>query len=203
MSSSPSCLTRFLTDPWSSAKVVVPSIAIEVVLHKKVWEKASLRHLTLYLTLANAYWFATSLNFNLFETPLLCQVPSLDERQKVDVGRHRYGWLNKVELVVGVVTLDLFCEWRKRIIDRNGFVDLCLSSAVLAPALITVAQGAYFLPKLLDRCWNDKPATTVTGVDNSSCCSEKTCCRAYIGIEAAKVVGLAVAGLRFGKMLTV
>ncbi|KAI8143389.1 hypothetical protein BJV82DRAFT_514819 [Fennellomyces sp. T-0311] len=197
MSSSPSCLTRFLTDPWSSLKVVIPSVAIEVVLHKKVWEKTSLRHLTLYLTILNVYWFANSLNFSFFETPLLCQVPSLDQQQKLDVARHRLGWMNKLELVAGVVSLDLFCEWRKRIVDHDGFVDLCLSSAVLAPVIITAAQGGYFLPKLGDRCLE---STNVSGV---KCCPEKTCCRVYIGFEAVKVAGLAVAGLRFGKMLTI
>ena len=98
MSTPSSCLSRFVTDPWSSLKVVIPSVAIEVVLHKKVWEKTSLRHLTLYLTMLNVYWFSSSLNFSFFETPLLCQVPSLDQRQKGDLARHRLGLMNKLEV---------------------------------------------------------------------------------------------------------
>lgn len=105
--------------------------------------------------------------------------------------------------MLGVATLDLFCEWRKRIVDHNGFVDTCLSSAVLAPALIVGAQTAYMLPRLdrgikaildgtttreeLER--KDKPFVNVH--------------RAYIGLDSVKLAGLAVAGLRFGKMLTV
>ncbi|KAI9269317.1 hypothetical protein BDA99DRAFT_597395 [Phascolomyces articulosus] len=196
---SPSCITRFVTDPLSVVKVLVPSVAIEIILHKQVWEKSSLRHLTLYLTMANVYWFATSFNFSFLETPLLCKVPeSLDKSQKLDVGRHRFGWLNKIELAIGVVSLDIFCEWRKRILDHDGFVDVCLSTAVLAPAIICVAQGAFFLPKLQERCINEK-----TAANDNSCCSQKNCCRLYLGLEVAKVTGLAVAGLRFGKMLTV
>ncbi|KAI7850843.1 hypothetical protein BDC45DRAFT_538799 [Circinella umbellata] len=201
--SSASCLTHFVTDPWSTVKVIVPSIAIEVILHKKVWEKASLRHLTLYLTMANVYWFATSFNVGFLETPLLCKVTDgLNKSQKLDLGRNRLGWLNKIELAIGVVTLDLFCEWRKRIIDHDGFVDAVLTTAVLAPAAISLAQGAYILPKLKECCLpSDKVPTVSAGGD--SCCSEKSCCRLYLGIEVAKVAGLAVAGLRFGKMLTV
>ena len=97
--SSASCLSRFVTDPWSTVKVIVPSIAIEVILHKQVWEKASLRHLTLYLTMANVYWFATSFNVGFLETPLLCKVTDgLNKSQKLDIGRNRLGWLNKIEV---------------------------------------------------------------------------------------------------------
>lgn len=193
-----SCLTRFLEDPWSSLKVVVPTVAIEVILHKKVWEKASLRELTLGLTVVNVYWFATTSNISLFETPLLTQVPTLDDRQKADNARHRYNWLNKLELIVGVVGLDLYCEWRKRILDHDGFVDIFLSQAVLAPVAITALQSAYLLPKLTE-CAKDKAENKV-----SACTTQQNCLphKAYCGLEAVKVIGTAVAGIRFGRMLT-
>lgn len=94
--------------------------------------------------------------------------------------------------------MDLYCEWRKRIMDHNGFVDLCLSKAVIAPVLISAVQSAYLLPKASE-CCRDRQ---IAGVRDSS----KQKCnihRAYVGFEAAKLVGVAVAGLRFGKMLTV
>ena len=50
--------------------------------------------------------------------------------------------------MIGVLSLDLFCEWRKRIIDNNGYVDSYLTKAVILPAAITALQAAYFLPKL-------------------------------------------------------
>ncbi|CDS04464.1 hypothetical protein LRAMOSA07171 [Lichtheimia ramosa] len=193
-----SALSQFLTDPWSTLKVLAPSVAVEVILHKQVWQKASLRDLTLCLALVNAYWLGTTLNVSFFETPLLCQVPGLDERQQAEIARHRYGWINKAELVIGVVSLDLYCEWRKRIMDHNGFVDLCLSKAVIAPVLISAVQSAYLLPKASE-CCRDRQIAGVRDNSKQKCNIH----RAYVGFEAAKLVGVAVAGLRFGKMLTV
>lgn len=96
---SPSKVSKFLLDPWSTAKVVVPSAAIQLILHKTVISKTTLRELTLGLTLLNAIWFATTLNLSYLETPLLANVPSLDEWQKLDVGRHRFSWINKIEVI--------------------------------------------------------------------------------------------------------
>lgn len=95
-----SAVSQFLTDPWSTLKVLAPSVAVEIILHKQVWQKASLRDLTLCLALVNAYWLGTTLNVSFFETPLLCQVPGLDERQKGEITRHRYGFINKAEVSV-------------------------------------------------------------------------------------------------------
>lgn len=91
-------VSKFLLDPWSTAKVVLPAAAIQIVLHQTSLKKASLRELTLGLTLLNAFWFATSLNLSYIETPLLANVPSLDEWTKLDVGRHRFNWINKIEV---------------------------------------------------------------------------------------------------------
>lgn len=99
-SSKCSCLVRFLNDPWSPVKVFLPSLAIEVILHRNVWQKTPLRHLTLYLVAVNVYWLATSVNWGLLETPLLLQLPSLDDRQKMETARHRFSFLNKVEVRV-------------------------------------------------------------------------------------------------------
>jgi hypothetical protein len=92
------CCVQFLENPWSTLKVLVPSLAIEIILHKKVWEKTSLRDLTLYLALANTYWFATTLNLSFLETPLFLKTSLLDEQQKLDCGRQRFNWLNKIEV---------------------------------------------------------------------------------------------------------
>jgi hypothetical protein len=91
-------VSRFLLDPWSTAKVVLPSAAVQLVIHQTVLKKASLRELTLGLTLLNAIWFATTLNLSYIETPLLANVPSLNEETKLDVGRHRFNWINKIEV---------------------------------------------------------------------------------------------------------
>lgn len=91
-------VSKFLLDPWSTAKVVLPAAAIQVVLHNTALKKASLRELTLGLSLLNAFWFATTLNLSYIETPLLANVPSLDEWTKLDVGRHRFNWINKIEV---------------------------------------------------------------------------------------------------------
>jgi hypothetical protein len=91
-------VSKFLLNPWSTVKVVLPAAAIQVVLHNTFIKKASLRELTLGLTLLNAFWFATTLNLSYIETPLLANVPSLDEWTKLDVGRHRFNWINKIEV---------------------------------------------------------------------------------------------------------
>lgn len=92
-------VSKFLLDPWSTAKVILPAAAIQVVLHNTVLKNASLRELTLGLSLLNAFWFATTLNLSYIETPLLANVPSLDEWTKLDVGRHRFNWINKIEVI--------------------------------------------------------------------------------------------------------
>lgn len=92
------CCARFLEDPLAAAKVLVPSVAVEVILHKKFWQKATLRDLTLYLAIVNTYWFATTLNLSFLETPLCLQSNHLSEQQKLDCGRQRFNWLNKIEV---------------------------------------------------------------------------------------------------------
>lgn len=87
----------------------------------------------------------------------------------------------------------MFFEWRKRIIDNNGFVDGYLCKAVLIPAAVTAVQAAYLLPVL------NKKAKQPRAIDDPTFPKAH---RAYIGFETVKIVGLAVAGLRFGKMLT-
>jgi hypothetical protein len=89
---------NFLEDPKAALKVLVPSVAIEVILHKKLWQRTSLRDLTLYLAIVNTYWFATTLNLSFLETPLFLKSPHLSEQQKLDCGRQRFNWLNKVEV---------------------------------------------------------------------------------------------------------
>jgi hypothetical protein len=87
----------------------------------------------------------------------------------------------------------LFCVWRERIIDSNGYVDSYLSKAIWVPAVVTAIQAVYLLPTL-----NKKAKQIGQGNDTDFPQAH----RAYIGFEAVKIVGLAVAGLRFGKMLT-
>lgn len=91
--------------------------------------------------------------------------------------------------------MDLFCEWRKRIIDNNGFVDGYLSKAIYIPVTVTAIQAAYLLPTL------NKKAKEIKATNQEDATFSKAH-RAYIGFESVKIVGLAVAGLRFGKMLT-
>jgi hypothetical protein len=91
--------------------------------------------------------------------------------------------------------LDLFCEWRKRIIDNNGYVDGCLSKAIWIPATVTAIQAVYLLPML------NKKAKQITQQNLNDGTLPKVH-RAYVGFESLKIFGLAVAGLRFGKMLT-
>ncbi|KAL0088385.1 hypothetical protein J3Q64DRAFT_1673935 [Phycomyces blakesleeanus] len=199
---SDSCCTRFLSSPMSSVKILLPSVAIQALLHNKLWPTQSLRQITLYLALLNTYWFATTFNFSFLETPFLVCLPTVNKKQRTDCGRHRFNWLNKMEIFVSVLGLDLFCEWRKRILDHNGFVDVFLSSAVLLPVLATAVQGAYLLPKINER------ARLIEAVPTTDDLYEKdrifpNAHRAYIGFEGLKVIGLAVAGIRFGKMLTI
>ncbi|KAI9311413.1 hypothetical protein BX666DRAFT_1998144 [Dichotomocladium elegans] len=192
------CFSKIFDDPLSAVKVVVPSIAVEFILHKKVWEKASLRDLTLALALVNAYWFASTLNVSFFDTCLISKMPTIDSRQQMEINCRRFQWFNKAELVVGIVSLDLYCEWRKRILDHDGFVDIVLAQAVFVPALISAAQAAYFLPKGSLCCCNKGMIEGVSANDKK--------CKihyAYVGMETIKIASLAVAGLRFGRMLTV
>lgn len=92
------CCAGFFEDSMSAVKVLVPSVAIEVILHKKLWQKTSLRDLTLYLAIVNTYWFATTLNLSFLETPLFLKSTHLSDEQKLDCGRQRFNWLNKVEV---------------------------------------------------------------------------------------------------------
>ncbi|KAI9259071.1 hypothetical protein BY458DRAFT_541265 [Sporodiniella umbellata] len=194
-------VSKFLLDPWSTAKVVLPSAALQLVLHKTVVNKASLRGLTLSLTLLNALWFATTLNLSYLETPLLANVPSLDEWQKLDVGRHRFNWINKIEATVSLVSLDLFLNWHGRITRHNGFVDTTLKAAAIAPIAITVIQSLYFLPRL-----NKRAVQVSRGETTTRQLWEKDPFflkghRGYITLDTIKIGALAVAGLQFGLML--
>ncbi|CAO3674815.1 unnamed protein product [Rhizopus stolonifer] len=198
---SQSKVSKFLLDPWSTAKVVLPSAAIQLILHKTVVNKSSLRELTLGLTLLNAIWFATTLNMSYIETPLLANVPSLDEWQKLDVGRHRFNWINKVEATVSLVSLDLFLNWHGRISQHNGFVDCTLKAAAIAPVAITVIQSLYFLPRLNKRAIQVSQGQVTTQQlwerDNFFLKGH----RGYIALDTIKIGCLAVAGLQFGLML--
>ncbi|CEI86832.1 hypothetical protein RMCBS344292_01260 [Rhizopus microsporus] len=198
---SPSKVSKFLLDPWSTAKVVVPSAAIQLILHKTVISKTTLRELTLGLTLLNAIWFATTLNLSYLETPLLANVPSLDEWQKLDVGRHRFSWINKIEAAVSLISLDMFLNWNGRIIKHNRFVDNALKAAVIAPVAITVIQSVYFLPRLNKRAAQVSRAEVTTKElwDRDPFFLKGH--RGYIALDTIKVSALAVAGLRFGLML--
>jgi hypothetical protein len=82
-------------------KVLIPSVAIEVLLHYKVWEKTSLRKLTLGLALVNTYWLATTLNLSLLVSPLLLKEASkgeADAEKKLECGREHFNILNKLEV---------------------------------------------------------------------------------------------------------
>ncbi|KAL9552895.1 hypothetical protein PS6_004205 [Mucor atramentarius] len=194
-------VSEFLLDPWSTVKVVVPSAAVQVLIHQTCLKKASLRELTLGLTLLNAIWFATTLNMSYIETPLLANVPSLDDSQKLDVGRHRFNWINKIEATVSLLSLDLSLNWNERIARHDGFVDNVLKTAALAPIAITVAQSVYFLPR-----FNKRAELVAKGGATAKELWDKDPFflkghRAYITLDTLKISALAVAGLRFGLML--
>ncbi|GAA5813925.1 hypothetical protein MFLAVUS_007414 [Mucor flavus] len=194
-------VSKFLLDPWSTAKVVLPAAAIQVVIHQTGLKKASLRELTLGLTLLNAIWFATTLNLSYIETPLLANVTSLDEWTKLDVGRHRFSWINKIEAAASVIGLDLFLSWNQRILNHHGYVDNTLKAAIIAPVAITVIQSLYFLPR-----FNKRAALVAKGEATAQQLWDRDPFflkghRAYIALDTLKISCLAVAGLRFGLML--
>jgi hypothetical protein len=89
----------------------------------------------------------------------------------------------------------LYCEWRKRIIDHNGYVDRPLANAIWIPVAVTAIQAVYLLPKMNQR----SKTINKTGNEGNFCNIH----RVYIGLETAKLAGLVVAGLRFGRMLTI
>ncbi|KAI8968323.1 hypothetical protein BDF20DRAFT_895650 [Mycotypha africana] len=194
-------VSNFLLDPWSTVKVVAPAAAVQLVLHNTVLKKASLRELTLGLTLLNAIWFATTFNCSYVETPLIAKVPSLNENTKLDVGRHRFNWINKIEATVSLMSLNLYLNWHERILKHNGFVDCVLKTAALAPIAITVAQSVYFLPKFSKRAAQvAQGSVTAKDIwDNDPFFLKGH--RAYITLDTLKLSALAVAGLRFGTML--
>ncbi|OBZ87014.1 hypothetical protein A0J61_04934 [Choanephora cucurbitarum] len=194
-------ISNFLLDPWGTAKVVLPSAALQVVLHQTVMKKASLRELTLGLTLLNAIWFATSLNLNFLETPLLANVPSLDDWNKLDVGRHRFSLINKIEGAVSLLSLNVFLHWNERIVRHDGYVDNLLKAASLAPIAITVIHSVYLLPK-----FNRRAEEVAQGGPTAQELWEKDPFflkghRSYIAFDTIKISALAVAGLRYGLML--
>ncbi|KAI7903199.1 uncharacterized protein BX663DRAFT_507823 [Cokeromyces recurvatus] len=194
-------VSKFLLDPWSTVKVVLPSAAVQLVIHQTLFKKASLRELTLGLTLLNTIWFATTLNLSYLETPLVVNVPSLNEVTKLDVGRHRFNWINKIEATVSLISLDLYLSWNERIINHNGFVDNTLKLATLAPVAITVFQSLYLLPK-----FNRRAAKVIQGEATAKEIWDHDPFflkghRAYITLDTVKIAALAVAGLRFGLML--
>jgi hypothetical protein len=65
-----------------------------------------------------------------------------------------------------------------------------LSAAIWAPVAVTALQAAVILPRVNKQ----KPFAAGDG--------PKPIC-AYVGFETVKFAGLAVAGLRFGKMLII
>ncbi|KAM3587055.1 hypothetical protein VKS41_002101 [Umbelopsis sp. WA50703] len=192
-SNNSSSVSKFLLDPWSSAKVAVPAVVVQAIIHRTVLEKLPIRTLTLWLSLTNTYWFAVTLNQSFLDTPMKQYIPNVDKEQSTNIGRHIFSWLNKIEVAVGVISLDLFCVWRQKIIDRGGFVDKALVAATLVPPAIVLLQSAYLLPNLYERA--DK-------LIKGQSLEPSSLHRQYIGFEAVKIVGLAVAGIRFGKLLT-
>ncbi|KAI8978041.1 hypothetical protein BDB01DRAFT_837484 [Pilobolus umbonatus] len=201
IATTPSKLSNYLLDPWSTVTVLVPSAAIQVLLHKTVLKDASLRELTLGLTLINTFWFGITLATKFLETPLLANVPSLNEWQKLDVGRHRFSLLNKVEIIGSIIGIDLFCTWTHRILKYDGYVSNLLKVAVIAPIATTAIQTLCILPGV-----NKRAVKVVKGEQTTRELWEKDPFflrghRAYITLETIKLSALAVAGLKFGTML--
>ncbi|KAG2176801.1 hypothetical protein INT44_007465 [Umbelopsis vinacea] len=188
-----SSVSNFLLDPWSPIKIALPSVAIQAVLHYTVLEKLPIRSLTLALSLVNTYWFASTLNQSFLDTPITLLSSTDDKVHSANVGRLIFNWLNKLEIAVSVVSLDLYCVWRQKIIDRGGFIDKVLVATTLLPPAIVLLQSSYLLPTL-----NKRADKMIKGLPLEPSSVHKQ----YIGFEVAKVVGLAVAGLRFGKLLT-
>ncbi|KAI8891256.1 hypothetical protein K501DRAFT_327873 [Backusella circina FSU 941] len=193
MSSHDSC-AQALADPMTVVKVLVPSVAIEAVVHHQVWKYASTRTLTLGLALLNTYWFATSFNMTALVSPLYikCKNDASKLEETKECSRHHFNLLNKLEIPLAVLGLDLFLEWRQRLVAKNTLLDNCLVAAVSAPLIITALQSGVILPKMNKKA--KEPAA------QGDVCQKPACC--YFGFEAVKFAGLAVAGLRFGNMLT-
>ncbi|KAH8555002.1 hypothetical protein BGW37DRAFT_219636 [Umbelopsis sp. PMI_123] len=186
-------VSTFLLNPWSPAKIALPSVAIQAVMHYTVLEKLPIRTLTLWLSLVNTYWFASTLNQSFLDTPITLLTSVDDKTHAANIGRLIFNWLNKLEITISIISLDLYCVWRQKVIDRGGFIDKILVGATLVPPAIVLFQSSYLLPALnkrAEKMLEGKPL------------EPSTIHKQYIGFEAIKVVGLAVAGLRFGKLLT-
>ncbi|KAI8882001.1 hypothetical protein K501DRAFT_286066 [Backusella circina FSU 941] len=133
------------------------------------------------------------------ETPLLANVPSLDEWKKLDVGRHRFSWISKIEAVASILSASLYFNWHHRIVTNNGFIDSILKGAVLAPIIITTVQSIYFVPHFLKLANSvDQGEVTAQALWSTSLFQRH---RQYIALDTVKVTCLGLAGWRFGKML--
>jgi hypothetical protein len=99
MSSYDRC-AQALEDPMAVVKVLVPSVAIEALVHHQVWKHSSTRTLTLSLALLNTYWFATSFNMSALVSPLYfkCKNDSTKLEETKECGRHHFNLLNKLEV---------------------------------------------------------------------------------------------------------
>ncbi|KAI9313528.1 hypothetical protein BX666DRAFT_2159920 [Dichotomocladium elegans] len=176
-------LAQFLIHPWSPVAVFIPALAGEALQHTRILQPMPTRRIALRLAALHLYWLAVAFNSNFMFAPILYYaVPGLEGPQKANIARYRFGGMNKVEMIASVISLDFFLTWRSRTDAGSGREQRALTAAVLIPPFVTAIQTIYFFPK----------ATTIGGAKDMTNRKIQWIQYAYIGLEATKVLSLAV-----------
>ncbi|OZJ06253.1 hypothetical protein BZG36_00796 [Bifiguratus adelaidae] len=184
-----SSISRFLLDTSAPVKVLVPTLIIQAILHPRL-QKLDFKTLNLVLYTHHAVWFSVVTAIGFLEAPIKFEAPTVTREQLLDVGRHVFSALNKAEVLLSVVGLDLFYIWRQHVNNMGLKVNKVMMTATLVPAALSLLwQAGYTLPRLMKRAGVQVKGKQV---------EESQVHLVHVVTEIIKLGGLAVAGLRYG-----
>lgn len=180
MSTSTSPLSRFLLSPYSGLQILLPAIAAQGLLQPFI-STLSPRALALLLTIHHTAWLASVGTIGFLETPVKFRAPSLTQTAGIDVGRHVFSALNRVEIVAAVAGIGIARAWGGRL----------SASEYVVPAVLALQTG-FLLPALVRRADKIIKGETV----------EKSSLHAIqVMTELVKLGALAMGVVRYGKYL--
>ncbi|ORX54535.1 hypothetical protein DM01DRAFT_1335672 [Hesseltinella vesiculosa] len=191
-------LDKFLLDPLSTLKVAVPGGAIAALLHTQFWSKKSTRCVAVGLFAVTVGRLALTVHMGILETQVIRALPVLSNDQKLQLADYRRSWFNKLDVMTGIVSLDLFYIFTHR---STTSVSQCLTACVAAPVAITALQVFCFYPNYQREVAQVREKSK-TADDLFKDPSFVTRHRLFHGMDFVKVSCLAVAGLRLGCMLS-
>ncbi|ORZ08652.1 hypothetical protein BCR42DRAFT_424626 [Absidia repens] len=191
-------VAKFLRDPYSTVKILLPTAAIQTVMHCKVWSDKSTRHLAIALLATTVGRFALNVHLGWIETPILNRLPCLTDDQKIMLNDYRMSLISKMDLLSGLAVMDIFYIYSQRPMVN---VPPCVTTVMVAPVAISVLQGICLMPqshRQVARVHEGK-STSADLLNDASFVQRR---KIFVGLDFVKVSCLAIAGLRFGCQLS-